>query len=243
MEDNIAEIVEKAIKEISFADNKLTLWCDNERVIVGAMVVDNPRAEKFFSLSSLYNTIVDADKKIKYSLKRAADLTDVHDEKGWNPIQPPSENEWLAIYYAENAVFRVEVLWDLLAQIYNLLIDKGFSQDKIYTLRFFHDLQQGKHPDAFAKRVYEYMTEDEDETGETWSGSHKFLKEYRDKLTHRCSPNVTSLNNFATELRLPTTLVLYRLVIDYLQVVSFIQELVEKIGTEFEDYLSINSEE
>ncbi len=228
MNNNVVENVEKVIRDISFDIDKFTPWWSEEKIIIGELST-NPKTKQFWAISTILKSIVDVDLKIKYSLHLAAELAEVEDFKALNPFKTPPENESLAHYYVENAVFRLEILWDLLAQFYNVLIENGTPPDKIYSTQFFHNLQQGDTPDEFAKRVYEYFNEEDDENGDTWTGNHAFLKDFRNKLTHRCSPNVTSINNFALELRLPAALVLDRLVLDYRQAAMYINELINDI--------------
>mgnify|MGYP003437634686 CR=1 FL=1 len=41
--------------------------------------------------------------------------------ENYNMLHTSGNNEWLAYYFIENAMFRVETMWDILAHIYNLL--------------------------------------------------------------------------------------------------------------------------
>jgi len=237
MKNEITELINGTIDYVRFDDNKLTLWYTNDKVISGAFISDCPEAERFFSYLSIYNTIIDTDKKIKLSLRKVLSLIDEQNEQDWNPFLPPSENEWEALYYIENAAFRLEILWDLLAQTYNIVIDKGVSTEKIHSISFFCKVQKDDNNDLFAKKVYEYMTEEEVDNSENLTGNHKFLKDYRNKLTHRCSPNVTSLNNFATELRMPPSYIIGRLLFDYQKVYDFLLEQIDKIVVDYSEIL------
>ncbi len=72
----------------------------------------------------------------------------------WNPISSPSDNEAESIYYTENAVFRTAILWDMLAQLYNIKAEKGRPIEKVYAKQLFHDAQQGKRADPFAQKIW-----------------------------------------------------------------------------------------
>ena len=196
---------------------------------------DYPEFEKFFSYATIYHTILDLDSKIKYSLEKAVDLADNIEFSTWKPIEPPSSNEACSLYYAENAIFRVAVLWDLLAQLYNLKENIGKPINKVHAAQLFHDAQQGKTANAFAKKVYSYMQQSENAEVEPWEGNHIFVKTMRDKMMHRNSPNVTTMSSYGFELRLPAIYILYRLSEEYRQVSEFISELVTLILMDYKE--------
>lgn len=222
------------IESVQYDGNTFTMWYSEDKVIVGALLTDNPEAERFFDYATIYNTIIDTDAKIKYSLYEAIKWIDDIDFEKWNPLQAPSNEEYKAIYYTENAVFRTSVLWDLLAQLFNIKAGIGKPFDKVYTSQLFHDAQQGRRANQFAKKVYEYMEQADNLDVEPWEGNHKYVKDFRDKMTHRASPNVSSFSNFAVEVRIPSVYVLKRVIEDYVKVSEFIQELIIDILKDYE---------
>ena len=54
-----------------------------------------------------------------------------------NMIGKPPTNELIAIYYIENMIFRIETLWDLLAQLCNEFWQTGKKVTEIYFERYF----------------------------------------------------------------------------------------------------------
>lgn len=64
---------------------------------------------------------------------------------------------------------------------------------------------------------------------EPWEGNYEYVKNYRDKMSHRNSPSLTSFSKYDTAIREPTLYVLKRVVEDYLFVSTYIQELVNEI--------------
>lgn len=144
----------------------------------------------------------------------------------------------MAIYYTENAIFRISVLWDLLAQLFNLKEGLGKPFEKVYATQLFHDTQQGKHPHPFAVKVYSYMQQQDNSDVEPWEGNYTYVKEFRDKMTHRSSPNISSFSNFAQELRMPMMYVLKRVIEDYKQASEFISEIIKEILSE--NYRELN---
>ena len=223
------------INEIQYEENAFTVWYGEDKIVLGAILFDSPEAQKFFSFATIYHTILDVDKKIKYSFKESIRWTDEITFEKWNPLYLPSANEQKALYYVENAVFRTEVLWDLLAQMFNIKENLGKPIEKVYAAQLFHDAQQGKRPNQFAKKVYNYMQQADNCDIEPWEGNYSYVREIRDKLTHRNSPSVSTMSNFDMSLRMPTVYVLKRVIEEYKQVSDFIKEYVTEVLKDYEE--------
>ena len=228
------------IESVQYDRNAFTIWYSEDKVVLGAILNDDPEAQKFFNYATIYNTIVDTDAKIKYSFDKSIEMaTDIDFDK-WNPLNSPSKEEMMSIYYIENAVFRTSVLWDLLAQLFNIKEGLGKSFDRVYTLQIFRDAQQRENTNPFAERVYAYMVQADNSDVEPWEGNYEYVKDFRNKMTHRASPNISSLSEFAMELRMPAIYILKRVIEDYKQVSEFIQELIVDI---LKDYEKLNNVE
>lgn len=232
MKNEEAEYLLSMIESVHYDENAFTIWYGDDKVILGAIMHDDSETQHFFDYATIYHTIIDLDWKIKISLKMAIDSADVISFEEWNPINPPSKIEKMAIYYTENGIFRLAVLWDLLAQLFNLKEKLGKPFEKVYVAQLFHDAQQGKHPNPFAVKVYSYMQQQNNADVEPWEGNYAYMKEFRDKMTHRSSPSISSISNFSQELRMPMMYVLKRIVEDYKQVSEFISEIIGEILTE-----------
>lgn len=222
------------INSIHYADNTFTFWYSDEKIVLGAILHDNLVAQNFFAYATIYNTIRDIDAKIKVSLRRAIQYADEIDFEKWNPLMPPSENEGISIYYTENAIFRMKILWDLLAQLFNIKEEMNIPIEKVYASKIFHNAQQGATSNPFANKVYSYMKQAENTDIEPWEGNFAFVKQFRDKMTHRNSPNISTISNFDVELRMPMIYVLKRVIEDYKQVSIFIAEMVSVILVQYE---------
>lgn len=225
------------VNSVSYDLDAFTVWYGDDKIVFGTLSPDNDDTQKFFNCATIYHTILDVDQKIKISLQEAIKWADDEDFDHWNPINPPSNNESMSIYFTENAVFRTSVLWDMLAQLYNIKAQIGKPIEKVYAAQIFHDAQQGRRADPFAKKVYCYMTQPDNVDIEPWGGNYSYVKDFRDKMTHRNSPNISTMSDFATELRMPMVFVLKRVVEDYSQVSAFIGELISEI---LEDYTCFN---
>lgn len=237
---------EKLLRElfdsVQYDPDLFKLYVSEDKYIVGYMSADpeyNPD-KSFFVYKTLYDTIVDLDRKIKKSFDLALRWEYSSDIDKFNMVGLPSAEEEEAIYYTENAVFRTSALWDLLAQLYNVKHKGNHNPDKVYYSQLFHNDAQGKHPNPLAQQIYAYITEDEVEDrvyekDEFWLGNHKYVKAYRDKMTHRNSPNVVTISSYAIELRMPMRYVLKRVIEDYAKASEFIKLMLEEIISGFDE--------
>ena len=239
MKDEEKQYFEDTISSVHYEKNAFTLWYGDEKIIMGALIPEETEVQKFFSYATIYHTLLDVDWKIKLSLHEAVKYAETVDFQKWNPITTPSENEKIALYYIENAIFRTEVLWDLLAQMFNMKENIGKPIDKIYAAQLFHDAQQGKRANAFAKKVYTYMQQPDNCDVEPWEGNYSYVKQIRDKLTHRNAPSVSTMSNFDINLRMPSIYILKRVVEEYQKVSSFIAEYLQLI---LDDYKKLSDE-
>ena len=175
--EEMAKELDCIIASLQYPPNVFTVWCRENSIVFAAFLRNTPRAKDFFNYGVIYNTILDLDKKIKFSIQKALELADELVFDKWNPFQSPSNNEYESIYYIENAVFRISTLWDLLAQLFNIHAKLGADLDKIYATQLFHNAQQGKHADPFAKKVYAYMEQEGNSDSEPWAGNYKYVKD------------------------------------------------------------------
>lgn len=189
-----------------------------------------------FAISSIYDTIIDLNSKIEYSFEAVVTCQPSENLMEHKMLEKPSGNERKALYYIENMIFRTSTLWDMLAQLCNVFWKINKPIDKIYTGSFFHDCSQGKNKKSFAGDVHNYFKEEDEVKSdmEPWKGNFEYIKEYRNKMTHRNSPNITILSNFGMQLRPPAIFVLKRVTEDYLKAIEFIKIILEEIFTDLE---------
>lgn len=221
------------IASVAYDPDLFKIYIGNDKYIFG-YVSTNGDDDGYFAYQTLYDTIVDLDRKIKKSFDLALHWEYRCDINKFNMISPPSVEEEEAIYYTENAVFRTSVLWDLLAQLYNVRYNNNKNPEKVFYSTLFHNATQGKNPNLFAQSVYTYLSEIEPEDHiyqkhESWIGNHKYVVDYRNKMTHRNSPNIASMSSYDIELRMPMRYVLKRVVEDYVKASEFIQLMLKDI--------------
>ena len=144
-----------------------------------------------------------------------------------------TESEMLAFYYVENAIFRTSTLWDVLAQFYNIHYDIGKAVNRIHYQSFFKN--EFKTTPTNIKqnidRINDYIEEDDDTSMSEglWKGNHQFIKDYRNQMTHRNSPDEHSLSDVGISLKTHPTFLLKRVIEDYYVTINFIDEILELI--------------
>jgi len=219
------------VGSIAYDDDLFTLRLENDnKAIFGIMGngVFNG-IHKHFEYKTLYDSIIHIDLAVNMSLNLAIDCAYEDYEKTHNPFsQDVSESERLAIYYIENAVFRTSILWDMLAQLFNVKHNIVSDKTKIYYKSFF-GTHLSKVDSTNATVITDYLEQDDNTDDELWQGNHVYISEYRNQMTHRNSPNVSSMSNYACQIRLPARYVLKRVVEDYSQVSKFIKNFVDDI--------------
>jgi hypothetical protein len=154
-----------------------------------------------------------------------------------------------AYYYNENIMFRLTILWDLLAQISNVVFKLNENVDDIHYKRFFDKYSnESKCTEPVyqvAKQVKDYLDEIEGEITENpWTGNHDYVNELRNSFTHRLNPHIVNFNNgifrrpqnekSGTTLPTHPLFELKRILEDYVQVYRFIFIIRNKYVKEFE---------
>ena len=221
------------VASIQYDRNLFRQDIGDNKYIMGCMT-HTPAPSDFFVYKTIYDSILDLDQKIKKSFNSALEWEYSCDIKNFSMVSTPTKEESEAIYYTENAIFRTSVLWDLLAQLYNIKYHENNNPDKVYYSTLFHNDTQGKHPNQFAIQVYSYIAEENpeevsDNPDGTWKGNHSYITNYRNQMTHRNSPNVATISNYAVELRMPMRYVLKRAIEDYAQASGFITQLLSAV--------------
>jgi hypothetical protein len=225
-----ADWLKAQVDKVSYDELLFRINIGEDKYIFGA-VLQNQEKPDYFTISTIYDTIIDLNHKIKYSFYMAVDCnpSESLEEHEW--FGQPPKNEQTAIYFIENMVFRTAVLWDMLAQLCNESWALNKPIEQIYVHQFFHDCAQGKKAKKFAKDVYAYFSESDNVGGDTegWNGNHVYVKEYRDQMTHRNSPNISTMSSYAMELRPPAIYVLKRVTEDYLKASELIKVVITEI--------------
>lgn len=187
---------------------------------------------KLMQYKTIHDTLIDLDWKIKLSFNNAIKFSYSDTVRNnFSLIGTETEEEKLAYYYIENALFRTSSLWDMLAQLYRLFYDINIPKEKVYYKQIFNPTNN--YSDSFktkATEIYRYIeqADDTDHAGE-WKGNHSFANDLRNKMTHRNSPNVAVMSDYDMNLKRHPTFQLKRVIEDYTVVSRYISEILDQI--------------
>lgn len=198
----------------------------------------------WYAVSAIYDSICENDKRIKFAFEQAISFNLPETMEGYKPFSKLTEEEDIALYHVENIVFRVSILWDLLAQLCNVIYQTNVEVERVYYKKYFDKYSKGESSIKIVQEIKSYIDETENSESDInpWPGNHAFLNEYRNQMTHRVSPNITSISTLGITLRHPTMYVLYRAIEDYYKVSSFLCSLINSFLKERKDWLPLGIE-
>lgn len=197
---------------------------------------------KISQFRDIYNTVLDLRNKIRYSLENAIEYAYSEDvRKNYNILHSSGNNEWLAYYFIENAMFRVETMWDILAHVYNIKYDLGEPIHKVYHSRIFSNQDKYKNeywngnPPQNVQKIVDYINENDDTNGKIWKGNYSFINTLRNNMTHKFSISQSNMSNFAFEMKYPPAYILKRLCESFATLQEFLYEIFDSILEEIEN--------
>lgn len=194
---------------------------------------------------ALYDTVLDLRDKVIFSLDKAIDFAyskKVLEE--YNMIFSCGDEEWNAYYYLENALFRIETLWDILAQIVNIKYKLGIEKEKVYHNRVFSlrddnvkKIWDGEIPEEI-ENIARYINEEDDTSinDGMWKGNYKYINSLRNSMTHRISISRNSFSSYSFEAKQPPMYILKRMAECFATLEEYIYEIFEQIMEERDDF-------
>ena len=236
------EYLEELISSVICIPDAFSIHLEDGKFIFGIASKDQ-RINDYYAVSAIYDSIVDLDAKIKYSFSQAVICDLPQTLENYEPFTKLTERELVAMYHIENMIYRVSILWDLLAQLCNVIFHTGLEVDKIYYNRYFNRFSSGSDSIEIAREIKTYIDEldNTDMDDNPWQGNHAFLNEFRNQMTHRVTPSITSMSSFGFSLRPPAMYVLHRATEDYYKVSSFLCRLINEFIVEHKDWLPFGS--
>ncbi|HGE5804344.1 TPA: Cthe_2314 family HEPN domain-containing protein [Bacillus thuringiensis] len=105
-----------------------------------------------------------------------------------------------AYYYTENIMFRISILWDLLAQLTNTVFQLNENVDEIHHWGFFEKYSANSRRNepfyTFTNSVNTYFQENDcSHDKNPWKGNFRFAKNLRNSFTHSLNPHIVNFNN------------------------------------------------
>ena len=234
------EYLIELINAVVYAPNIFRIKISDSDKYIFAIITPDVKTTQWYDVSAIYDSVCEIDRQIKYAFSYVIKYDLPTTLSGYDPFREISEEEYELIYHIENIVFRVSILWDLLAQLCNVIYETGYEKNKVFYNRYFEKYSSGDNEIEIVKRIKSYI--DEEDTSEDinhWPGNHAFLNEYRNQIAHRASPNITSVSTFGAIVRPPSMYVLHRAIEDYYMVSSFLYETINKFIDERKDWMPI----
>lgn len=234
IKNKAVEYLKKKISEVSYSSERFKLYFGEDKFLFGVISPKDNEApfSKLMQYKTIYDTLIDLDWKLKISFEKGIKYTYSKPvQENFSIVNINSEEEKLAYYYIENALFRTSSLWDMLAQLYCLFYDVKIPKNKIYYNKIFNpDLQSSDKFKDKAININNYLQQEDDTSidGE-WKGNHQYTNKCRNKMTHRNSPNVTVMSDYNFNFKSHPSFLLKRITEDYVVVFKFIREILDEI--------------
>lgn len=231
------EYLKSKISQVSYDTNRFKMYCGENKYVFGVISPEGGEAplSKLMQYKTLYDTLKDLDWKIKKSFEEG--LKYIYSEevqKNFSVFNSNSEEENLAYYYIENALFRTMSLWDILAQLYCLFYQVRINKEKVYYKKVFNPkLDYSNKFKTKAKEINKYLKQEDDIQVEgEFEGNHEYTNNYRNKMTHRNSPNVACINDYDFNFKDYPSFILQRTIEDYATVSEYLGEILDEIEVE-----------
>ncbi len=230
--------LKEKLSEVRYKPDRFTVFCGEDKFIFGFRSANGVLSSmvKLMQYKTIYSTLVDLDWKVKHSFNEALKYAYSEQlQKDFSILQVTvSEEEKLAFYYVENALFRTLSSWDMLAQLYRLYYDINVAKEKVYYKQIFDPEKQYcvKFLER-ARKIKAYFEQENDTDCEgMWRGNHSFVNDLRNKMTHRNSPNVAVMSDFDVNFKLHPCFLIKRIIEDYTISFVFIREILDDIEKE-----------
>lgn len=230
--------LKSCLLEVSYNPNRFKLLVGEDKYLFGVLSAVNDDEAPFGKLmqyKTLYDTSRDLDWKIKLSFDEAIKYSYSKSvQNDFSLIKTESDEEVLAFYYIENALFRTSSLWDMLAQLYRLFYKIEIPKERVYYKKIFNPSScYSNNFKTKATEICSYIEQDNDtDGGLEWKGNHAFSNRLRNKMTHRNSPNVAVMSDFDMNLKHHPAFQLKRIIEDYVVVSKYIKEILDDIENE-----------
>lgn len=239
------EYLKKKILEVSYNSERFKLYFGEDKFLFGVISTESDEApfSKLIKYKTIHDTLIDLDWKLKISFEKSMKYSySKAVQEDFSIVHINSEEEKLAYYYIENALFRTSSLWDMLAQLYCLFYqikkidgetknEVMIPQNEVYYKQIFNPKLpfSNKFKDkAININNYLYQEDDTSIDGE-WKGNHKYTNDCRNKMTHRNSPNVSVISDYDFNLKSHPAFLLKRIIEDYVVVSKYINEILDEI--------------
>lgn len=235
-------VIEELINEYEIKIDNFHINLENNKYISGIFGNVNSNIKKVLKYKHFLESINDLSYKTKKSIEKCVEAYQKTNIKDFNPIgNQISKEENDAYYYMENALFREVILWDSLAQLYNLYYDMGIDAEKIHYKNVIKQLSTQNINEINFDEILRYLKEDyKIEKNNIDKGIHKCISNVRNQMTHRFSIAITAFSENCEKsatLRAMPDLV-YKIAKDYNIVQKYLVQIIEMILKEVKSILN-----
>ena len=233
--------IERLINEYEIKINNFHINLENNKYISGIFGNVNSNIKKVFRYNHFLESINDLSNKTKKSIEKCVEAYQKTNLKYFNPIgNQISQEENAAYYYMENALFREVILWDSLAQLYNLYYDMNIDVEKIHYKKVIEQLSSKNTNEIDFTEILKYINEDyKVEENNIDKGIHKCISNVRNQMTHRFSIAITAFSENCegnATLRAMPDLV-YKIAKDYNMVQKYLVQIINMILKEIDQIM------
>lgn len=220
------------INEYQIDPTFMYIKMNNDKYIFG-IKTENKNLNRIYMYNHFLQSAIDLSTKTKNSIIIAMDYCKKIKTK-FNPFNNHlSENEYYCYYYMENALYRLEMLWETLGQLYNLYAEENLNISKIYYKKLFESLFKNKPKTFNVDKIHGYLFEDSTKDKNNINvGVREYIKNLRNVNTHRYSLSITAMSNNVEDLihiREAPPYLLFKLCFDYNKVMDFLSSVFDKI--------------
>ena len=233
--------IERLTNEYEIKINNFHINLENNKYISGILGNVNSNIKKVFRYNHFLESINDLSNKTKKSIEKCVEAYQKTNLKYFNPIgNQISQEENDAYYYMENALFREVILWDSLAQLYNLYYDMNIDVEKIHYKKVIEQLSSKNTNEIDFTEILKYINEDyKVEENNIDKGIHKCISNVRNQMTHRFSIAITAFSENCegnATLRAMPDLV-YKIAKDYNMVQKYLVQIINMILKEIKQIM------
>ena len=134
---------------------------------------------------------------------------------------------------------KYQIIYEFKKGKYKSIIMDKYDIEELIKIKIY-EFKKGKYKSIIMDKydieelikIKEYLNEEEPKSiqvSDLWKGNHKYLNDYRNKMIHRNSPNITNLTSIDTLIKAPPNYILKRLTDDFYTVSTFINNFISNI--------------
>lgn len=226
---NDKKIVLDLINEYQIEIKNLYIQIGNKEYISGIFGDKDDDVNNYFKYNHFIESINDLSQKTKISIEKCLTAYQKVDSEKFNPMTNNLSNyEKKAYYYMENALFREIILWESLAQLYNVYFCLKINIERVNYKKIIDILSKRNEKIINFKKISMYINEKYDIKKPVLDeGIHDFVCQLRNQMTHRYSIAITSMSENINLRAMPDSI--YKIAKDYNMVQKHLVEIINII--------------